>query len=123
MSSQVTITIMSGPRDGEQYRFPLPKHSQSLEIQMGRRENCDIPMPYDGQISRLHAKIIYEKGEFWLVDQDSRNGTHIGAETVRGRRPISPGSMFRLGRTWLRLDPVNLDDSDIYPPGIDDIPF
>jgi pSer/pThr/pTyr-binding forkhead associated (FHA) protein len=50
---------------------------------------------------------------FWLEDEGSRNGTFVekDKEPVRSRVNLRPGSLFRIGRTWLRLDvPLSYDD-------------
>jgi hypothetical protein len=43
---------------------------------------------------------------FWLEDGGSRNGTFIekDPEPLEGRVALRPGTLFRVGRTWLRLD-------------------
>ncbi len=107
MSSQddLSITMMSGPRDGESYNFPLPD-DDDLILTVGRREGCSIVLGYDSQVSRLHARIIFDArdDEYFLEDVDSRNGTFIGQSRVRGRVALEPGTLFRIGRTWLRID-------------------
>ena len=48
---------------------------------------------------------------FWLEDMRSRNGTFLEREKepLRGRVSLRPGTLFRIGRTWLRLDiPLSL---------------
>jgi pSer/pThr/pTyr-binding forkhead associated (FHA) protein len=34
----------------------------------------------------------------------SRNGTFLEREPIRGRVSVRPGMLFRIGRTWLRVD-------------------
>jgi pSer/pThr/pTyr-binding forkhead associated (FHA) protein len=50
-----------------------------------------------------------DAGNWWLVDQNSRNGTFIeeGANEARvsGAIPVTPGQLFRVGHTWLRIQP------------------
>jgi hypothetical protein len=49
---------------------------------------------------------------FWLEDGGSRNGTFIEKqeEPINGRVSLRPGTLFRIGRTWLRLDvPLSYD--------------
>jgi hypothetical protein len=52
---------------------------------------------------------------FWLEDGGSRNGTFIekDKDPIKGRSNLRPGSLFRIGRTWLRLDiPFSFDEDN-----------
>jgi len=49
---------------------------------------------------------------FWLEDGGSRNGTFVEKldPSIEGRVSLRPGVLFRIGRTWLRLDiPLSYD--------------
>ncbi len=107
------ITLMSGPQDGRTYAFSPPGDGGTLTVTIGRREGCDIVLGYDAQVSRLHVRLIYDPRdtEFYLEDSNSRNGTFLGHSRIKGRVGIEPGVLFKVGRTWMRIDP--LDD----PPG------
>ncbi len=113
MFKQVTVTLMSGPRDGTILAFPLPKDfpMSSLVLTIGRREGLDISLEYDSQVSRLHAHLMFDGEQFWLEDTGSRNGTFIGEDRLppNERRPVLPDMLFRVGRTWMRLDPLPTD--------------
>ena len=106
----VCVTLMSGPYDGQTYIFPAPTGSDPLLISIGRRESCDIVINYDAQVSRVHAYVIYDPRdtEYFLEDANSRNGTYLGSAQTRisARVHIEPGTFFRIGHTWLRLDPL-----------------
>ncbi len=109
--ARISITLMSGPRDGEVVQFDLPTEVYEKEINFGRRENCDISLSYDSQVSRLHARLIFDGDSFWLEDLGSRNGTFVGEEQVEEKVEILPGTLFRLGRTWMQLDPLPPDET------------
>lgn len=104
---RITATYMSGPLDGKTLTWDLPLDSDELVLTIGRREGCDILLDYDSQVSRLHARIIYEipMEAYYLEDVGSRNGTFLGQDKIKERVPITPGDLFRVGRTWLRIDP------------------
>jgi pSer/pThr/pTyr-binding forkhead associated (FHA) protein len=125
MEREISITFMSGPLDGKTMRFEQPEAGDELTLNIGRREGCDIHLPFDNQISRLHARIGISSTavtasesvtepyvlSFWLEDMRSRNGTFMEREKepLRGRGSLRPGTLFRVGRTWLRLDvPLSL---------------
>jgi pSer/pThr/pTyr-binding forkhead associated (FHA) protein len=123
----ISITFMSGPLDGKKLTFGQPPIGDERIITIGRREGCDIHIPSDNQISRLHARVgcvsvPTTSGDaanrpfvlsFWIEDGGSRNGTFIEREPdpVAGRVNLRPGTLFRVGRTWLRLDiPLSYED-------------
>lgn len=125
MNREVSVTFMSGPLDGKTLRFEQPDIGDELVLTIGRRDGCDIHLPFDNQVSRLHAKLGVISNEvtasdsvtnpyllsFWLQDAGSRNGTFVERDktAIRGRVSLRPGSLFRIGRTWLRLDvPLSL---------------
>lgn len=117
---ELSITYMSGPLDGKKMSFDQPQIGEEKIISIGRREGCDIHLPFDSQVSRLHARlgcvsVPTTSGEsvtnpfvltFWLEDGGSRNGTFVEKqeEPVEGRVSLRPGALFRIGRTWMRLD-------------------
>ena len=119
-NGEISITFMSGPRDGEKMSFEQPAPGKERIITIGRRETCNIHLGADNQVSRLHAKLGCESVEvtstesvtspymlqFWLEDGSSRNGTFVEKmhEPIQSRMILRPGILFRIGRTWLRLD-------------------
>lgn len=120
IKKELSITYMSGPLDGKKLTFEQPDIGEERVLLIGRREGCDIHMPFDSQVSRLHARLgcvalpatATETSTspyvltFWLEDGGSRNGTFMEKEEdpVEGRVSVRPGSLFRIGRTWMRLD-------------------
>jgi pSer/pThr/pTyr-binding forkhead associated (FHA) protein len=114
--AELVIMIMSGPDDGQQIHLSQ-RHGDgytnvdgSWSLVLGRREECDLSIPFDTQISRQHAMLrLMPDGELWLVDAGSLNGTFLGKERIEKPTIIERGELFRLGRTWLRVQP-NLDD-------------
>ena len=124
---EVSVTYMSGPYDGKKLAFEQPDLGEERVILIGRREGCDIHIPFDNQISRLHAKLGVVSVPttstdsvskpfvltFWLEDGGSRNGTYVEKDEVPigDRVSLRPSTLFRVGRTWLRLDiPLSYGD-------------
>ena len=120
-----SITYMSGPKDGSTVTFEQPPPGSQRIVSLGRRDTCDIPIPEDNQVSRLHAQLgcvlrhvtssdttVPPLLSFWLEDSGSRNGTFVdkNSEPITRRTALRPGSLFRVGRTWLRLDePISFE--------------
>lgn len=123
MSRSITLTLMSGPRDGEALHFELSSQEE-LVLTFGRRNTCDVCLDYDSQVSRNHARLIYDGERFWLEDLDSRNGTFLDQQRITERVLLKPSRLFRIGRTWLRLDPLPSDETQAAEPiNPDDDPF
>lgn len=117
---QIKIALMSGPQDGAVLTFERFLDSdEPTVISIGRREGSDVCLNYDSQVSREHATLTYDGESFWLEDKQSTNGTYLGDEKITGRVQIEPGQLFRIGRTWLRIEPV----ADFVPLDADDLPF
>lgn len=95
------LMIMSGPDDGTVLHRSAPGQPDGYVL--GRREDCDVVLPYDSQISRAHARLTVAQAQWYLEDLGSKNGTFIGHVKVQGKTRLEPGQMFRMGRTWLRL--------------------
>lgn len=125
VTREISVTFMSGPLDGRTLHFAQPEIGASTVLNIGRRDGCEIHLPFDNQVSRLHARVICQCNpvtgsesvadpfvlQFWIEDMGSRNGTFLEREKqpVRGRVSLRPGALFRIGRTWLRLDvPMSL---------------
>ncbi len=43
---------------------------------IGRKTDKDLVIP-DSRVSRDHAQIVIEAGEYWVIDQGSRHGTYV----------------------------------------------
>jgi membrane-bound lytic murein transglycosylase D len=61
---------------------------------VGRHPNCDISIK-DGVVSRRHAGIVWENGDWWIQDLNSANGVF-----VNGQR-IDRATLFGMGRIQL----------------------
>lgn len=115
---EIIVSLMSGPRDGDMLPFEtLLDSDRPLQITIGRREGSDVCLSYDSQVSREHAIVIYDGQQLWLEDLNSTNGTYLEDEKITGRMALKPGQLFRIGRTWLRVEPLvpysPLDDDSL----------
>ena len=112
MTDALVIMVMSGPDDGREI-FLDRRHEDGFIDQdgiwtlvLGRREECDVSIPFDTQVSRQHAMLrVMPDGEIWLVDAGSLNGSFLEDERVEKSVLLQRGQLFRLGRTWLRVQP------------------
>jgi len=58
----------------------------------------------DNQISKKHAVIYFEKGQYWIEDLNSKNGVFLNGKRIYGRERIYEGSLIKLGSTILRFE-------------------
>jgi hypothetical protein len=69
-------------------------------VTVGRRAEREVSLPWDTEVSRLHAE-IEPVGSDWLVVDDglSRNGTFVNGDRVSGRRRLRDGDRLVFGET------------------------
>jgi hypothetical protein len=84
--------------EGRQHIFSLAERAQSITL--GRRDEADVSVPWDPEMSRLHAELELRAGE-WTVSDDglSQNGTWVNGMRLSGRRRLVDGDLLRIGRT------------------------
>jgi pSer/pThr/pTyr-binding forkhead associated (FHA) protein len=87
-------------RDGDGRQQLLRLEGDRLSI--GRAESNGVPLPWDTEVSRLHAELERIAGEWTLIDDGlSRNGTFVNGTRVSGRARLRDGDVIRLGQTTL----------------------
>jgi pSer/pThr/pTyr-binding forkhead associated (FHA) protein len=85
--------------EGRQHLTMLPTADRLV---IGRADSADICIPFDVEVSRLHAEIEHAGGEWILIDDGlSSNGSYVNEERVSGRRRLRSGDVIRLGGTLL----------------------
>jgi pSer/pThr/pTyr-binding forkhead associated (FHA) protein len=71
-------------------------------LRVGRAAEADVSLPFDTEVSRLHAEVERVGGEWLLIDDGlSSNGSYVNGERVAGRRRLRSGDVIRLGETVL----------------------
>ena len=71
-------------------------------VTLGRRPEADVSLPWDAEISRLHAELMERAGEWVVIDDGlSQNGTFVNGMRVEGRRRLTDGDLITIGRTNL----------------------
>lgn len=115
---EISIMFMSGLYDGEVKVFSsqdphdgiYDEHKRWI-LRIGRKtDGNDLVIEQDATISRTHACLTYHDGQWYLQDNGSRNGTFLDSATLlEGQQvketpvPIQVGELFKIGRTWLRI--------------------
>ena len=86
-------------KDGHQEVYPLT--TRPLQIGRSRQAGNDVLLAGDGMVSKQHARIAYQDGQFVLYDLGSTNGTFVNDAPVEDSRVLQPGDEVRLGETRL----------------------
>jgi len=73
-------------------RFDVAKPT----VTIGRAHTCDVVIDH-ATVSRQHATIRLEEGQFRLYDLGSSNGTFLGEQRVREPVTLEDGSTIRFG--------------------------
>jgi Inner membrane component of T3SS, cytoplasmic domain len=83
------LVALNGTHKGEDFRLRVGKNV------IGTAADCDIVLS-DKKLSRKHATIRYEGGEFQIADLDSSNGTHVNDEKVQ-KHDLIDNDIIKLG--------------------------
>ena len=87
---QAWLTIRLPQAGQEIYRIEKP------EINIGRQRSNDIIVE-DKRVSRLHAKILYQNGQFTIVDLGSINGIAVNGQPHVKQHALRSGDRFTIG--------------------------
>lgn len=68
------------------------------EVIVGRDESCDVPLP-ERQISRQHIRIYRQNDRFYVQDLDSKNGTWVNGQPLKGSTELHDGDEIQLALT------------------------
>ncbi|KAA8889759.1 FHA domain-containing protein [Nocardia colli] len=81
---------------GRQQELMLSADRERVTI--GRSPQADLALPWDAEVSRLHAAIEYLGAQWTIVDDGlSRNGTFVNGDRLVGRRRLMAGDVIRVG--------------------------
>jgi len=84
--------------EGRQHIHSLAESVPSVTL--GRRDEADISIPWDPEMSRLHAELELRAGEWTVCDDGfSQNGSWVNGLRLVGRRRLADGDLLRVGRT------------------------
>ncbi len=89
-----TLLMQLGPLQGE----TMPIEGDEYVLGRDPESNWSIE---DIEVSRRHARLIYEKGSYSIEDLGSTNGTFVNGQRIRTLLPLLPGATVRLGENVL----------------------
>jgi pSer/pThr/pTyr-binding forkhead associated (FHA) protein len=85
--------------DGRQRLVEL---GDAASVSIGRSPSTGVALTWDTEVSRLHAVLEREGGEWTIADEGlSRNGSFVNGQRLRGRRRLCDGDAIMVGNTLL----------------------
>jgi hypothetical protein len=90
-----TPYVLYRPYEDEQRILLLGRGRERVTI--GRQEACDVALPEDPSVSRVHA-VLDRIGEEWTLVDD---GSSVNGQRVHGRQRLRDGDVVRVGDTVL----------------------
>lgn len=100
------LTVIQGPDKGR--KFELPDHEPQL---IGRSSEA-LPLS-DNTVSRRHAELTPDDGQWWIRDLASQNGTYVNGVRIMERTRLKAGDQVRTGATLFVYGRSAAEDSDV----------
>jgi pSer/pThr/pTyr-binding forkhead associated (FHA) protein len=92
-SGGAVLVVTRGPNSGS--RFVLAPEEGAV-VNIGRHPDSDVFLD-DITVSRRHAEVRHEDGNFWAHDVGSLNGTYLNRERI-DTAPLSSGDELQVGK-------------------------
>ena len=70
----IRISVEKGKAGETEYSFSAP-------FKIGRDDECEVRLT-DSKVSRFHAEVRFARGNWWLIDLKSTNGTYVDGEII-----------------------------------------
>ncbi|MBX3403131.1 MAG: FHA domain-containing protein [Phycisphaeraceae bacterium] len=100
----LTLTVIQGPDKGKTFALPLN------EPQLIGRSSEALPTT-DTTVSRRHAELTPDDGEWYIRDLESQNGTYVNGVRIPERTRLRLGDQIRTGSTLWMFGRREGDDS------------
>ena len=108
------LQLVDGPDKGRKFEL-----SESSKLIVGRGSASDTKIN-DPRVSRVHCEVTLESGRATLTAVSSTRQTFVDGNAIE-RHQLSPGDVFRIGDTMIRLDEglLSLDQPTLTNRAID----
>ena len=90
------LVICNGEFEGMVYEL------SSEETLIGRNPTTDVTL-LDENISREHAIVLCDDGQYSIEDLQSTNGTKVNGKGIRSQQ-LTPGDEIQIGHTVFRFE-------------------
>jgi len=88
-ASEAYLQVLRGVTPGSVFALKAGRNV------VGRHPECDVVLDV-GAVSRQHAVINFEAGQYFIEDLRSRNGTFVNGEPVSGRRRLFTNDRIKI---------------------------
>ena len=97
VSTGVLFVFSAQGRDSSWNTLPL---GGRWEVRIGRDQTCDIVLPHIS-VSRVHAIIRWEQGQYYIVDNGSTNGVVVNNQRIFGKRRLEEKDVIAITNSKL----------------------
>ena len=82
---------------------------EKVQVIIGRPKQgvaIDLDLTPDQMVSRPHARVWLEEGQYWVEDLNSTRGTQVNGEEIKGKGKLrlQAGDSIRIGETTLQVE-------------------
>ena len=102
----------------------LEKEPKEIQLEekvyiLGRDEACDISFS-DEAVSRNHAQISFENGQFFIEDLESTSGIYVNRSKAQDKCALNPDDEILIGNTKIRIEGERQEDTLLEQPDLED---
>ena len=97
--------VIEGPDRGRRYEL-LPNRVETI----GREEGATVQL-HDTEVSRKHARVLYDNGRFLITDLNSSNGTFLNQVRIT-TAAINSGDKINVGSSCLLFTQTPIIEPD-----------
>lgn len=89
--------------------FCAPELNGRNECTIGRSKGCALILDGD-EVSRVHAKIVFESEAYWLIDANSKTGCCLNDQKINLYQfyKLSPSDSIVIGNFFILVHQVEL---------------
>ncbi len=91
------LTVIEGQSKGTSYLL------QESEVTIGRSRECTIRLP-ENDVSRVHARVVRQDGDWVVSDAGSRNGIFVNGRQASAPHTLRPGDVVKIGSCQMRFE-------------------
>lgn len=84
-----TLQIMSGDQAGTEISLT------QATVRLGRHPTCEVLIDMNA-VSRFHAQLVRENGQYYIEDLNSRNGTFVNGAKIEGKTLLSDNDRVKI---------------------------
>ena len=93
---KVRLVVVQGRPEGMEIPLPMP------QFLIGRDSRCNL-RPSSESISKLHCAILQRKGEVFVRDLKSTNGSFVNNDRIQGEVQVHDGDLLKVGPLVLAI--------------------